>query len=116
MSKDVEIGDRVTSEDLDLDDFDEEEDLGWSWNYLAVCILLPLFNGFNNGYAWAGISLHYVDMGWPISRAGWACCIGFTSRLIFQQVMMRGGFWVVVPLGLLHLAAAIIGVIYSTEE
>ncbi|CAK9057545.1 unnamed protein product [Durusdinium trenchii] len=101
----------------DQNDFDDlDEDLGWSCNYLMVCILLPLFNGFINGYSWSGLALHYQDMGWPIERAGTACTIGFGLRLVFQQAQMRAGFWVVVPLGLFHLATAILGTIYTTQE
>lgn len=76
----------------DQNDFDDlDEDLGWSCNYLMVCILLPLFNGFINGYSWSGLALHYQDMGWPIERAGTACTVGFGLRLVFQQAQMRAG-------------------------
>lgn len=74
------------------DDFDDYEDLGWSFNYFFVCILLPTFNGLINGYSWSGLSLHYVEMGWPLTNVGWPCMIGFALRLVFQQVQMRAGW------------------------
>ena len=46
----------------------EDEELGWSLSYLVICILMPLFNGFMNGYSWSGYSLHYIEMGWPLAR------------------------------------------------
>ncbi|CAK9004958.1 unnamed protein product [Durusdinium trenchii] len=98
------------------DDFDDYEDLGWSFNYFFVCILLPTFNGLINGYSWSGLSLHYVEMGWPLTNVGWPCMIGFALRLVFQQVQMRAGFWVSVPLAIFHLGTAIVGMIYTTEE
>ena len=84
--------------------------------YVCVCLLMPCFNGLINSYCWSGLALHYVDMGWPISRAGMACMIGFGARPIFQQLQLRLGFWVAVPLGILHLLATIVGIIFSTEE
>ena len=107
---------RMSELQPDLDWFDEEEELKWSWTYLMLCILLPSFNGFINGYSWSGLALHYVDMDWPVSRVGWPCLIGFTGRLIFQQVQMRCGFWIAVPIALIHLTAAILGLVYTTEE
>ena len=82
-----------------LDEFDdeEEEQLGFSWNYLTICLLLPALNGLLNGYAWSGLALHYLDMGWPIARAGWPHSVGFICRLVAQQIQLRCGFWVMIP-------------------
>lgn len=44
------------------------------------------------------------------------CAIGFAFRAVFQQVQLRAGFWVMVPLGIIHLTAAILGIFYTTEE
>ncbi|CAK9014453.1 unnamed protein product [Durusdinium trenchii] len=83
---------------------------------VAICILMPSLNGLINGFSWSGLSLHYKDMGWPIARSGVGCAIGFAFRAVFQQVQLRAGFWVMVPLGIIHLTAAILGIFYTTEE
>ena len=103
-------------DDLYADYDEDEEKLEWSWKYLRVCILLPCFNGFIIGYSWSGLSLHFVDMGWSVSRVGWPCMMGFLGRMLFQQVQMRAGFWVSVPLSSIHLASAIVGLIFPTDE
>ncbi|CAK9095326.1 Putative sulfoquinovose importer, partial [Durusdinium trenchii] len=77
---------------------------------------MPSLNGLINGFSWSGLSLHYKDMGWPIARSGVGCAIGFAFRAVFQQVQLRAGFWVMVPLGIIHLTAAILGIFYTTEE
>ena len=89
--------------------------LGKSKAYVQVCILLPLVNGLINTYCAGAFSLHYVDMGWPVSRSGWPYTIGYLLRPFFQQLQVRLGFWVSVPLGLIHLAAVIIGIIFTDE-
>ena len=119
---------------LDLDNEEEEEEdeeisLTWSLKYVMICLLLPpgfsfkcvqsnsftniLFfslrptlQGCLNGYHFSCMSLHYVDMGWPIARAGLPSAIGFGVRLLIQQIQLRLGFWVAVPLQLLHLGCA----------
>lgn len=65
-----------------------------------------MLQGSLNGYHFSCMSLHYVDMGWPIARAGLPSAIGFGVRLIIQQIQLRLGFWVAVPLQLLHLGCA----------
>ncbi|CAK9039582.1 Uncharacterized protein SCF082_LOCUS23167 [Durusdinium trenchii] len=100
----------------DFDDDDEEEELGWSWSYLAICVFMPMLNGFINGYSWGGYALYYTSMGWPLSRSGASCLIGFGIRPLFQQIQIRCGFWAIIPLSVVHLAGAILGLIYTTEE
>eukprot|EP00435_Cladocopium_sp_Y103_P070253 s317_g34.t2 len=113
----------------DLDDFDDEpRDLTWSWRYVSLCLLIPLLNGFINGYCWAGLSLHYRQMGWSIARVGTASTFGFIGRILCQKIQVRygclfeglgeglAGFWVMIPLGLVHLILTILGVIYYDQE
>ena len=120
-SADLEVS-RLEMQQLDEldesfdDDFDQEdEDLKWSWTYVQVCLLLPIVDGLINAYCWAALALHYVDMGWPISRSGLSAVIGYTFRPFTQQLQIHFGFWVALPLGLIHLAAVIIGIIYTDE-
>ena len=83
---------------------------------LRVHLHFDAFNGFINGYCWSGLALHYKDMGWSISRSALAGVIGFGLRPFLQQLQLRMGFWVAVPIGIIHLAATIAGIIYPTEE
>jgi hypothetical protein len=77
----------------DLDDFDDElEELSWSWRYVSLCLLIPTLNGFINGYCWAGLSLHYREMGWSIARVGTASTFGFIGRIVCQKIQVRYGF------------------------
>ena len=70
-----------------LDDFDDElEELSWSWRYVSVCLLIPTLNGFINGYCWAGLSLHYREMGWSIARVGTPSTYGFILRMVCQKI------------------------------
>ncbi|CAK9076882.1 unnamed protein product [Durusdinium trenchii] len=110
--------DAMENLDIDgLDEFDDEdEELGWSLSYFVICILMPTFNGFMNGYSWSGYALHYTSMGWPLSRSGLSCFISFLIRPFFQQIQIRCGLWVIVPLSLCHLALAILGLIYTDKE
>ena len=153
----------------DLDDFDD--DLKWSWRYVSLCLLIPTFNGFINGYCWAGLSLHYREMSWSIARVGTASTCGFIGRIVGQKIQVRygvlstfcpismtylksttffrpkhgssfdwnncekkrcfleavkllfkardaqsSGFWVMIPLGLIHLMLTILGVIFFDQE
>eukprot|EP00913_Durusdinium_trenchii_P003956 g3664.t1 len=110
--------DAMENLDIDgLDEFDDEdEELGWSLSYFVICILMPTFNGFMNGYSWSGYALHYTSMGWPLSRSGLSCFISFLIRPFFQQIQIRCGLWVIVPLSLCHLALAILGLIYTDKD
>eukprot|EP00435_Cladocopium_sp_Y103_P073464 s45_g43.t1 len=109
---------RALMDDLDdLDDFDDElEELSWSWRYVSLCLLIPTLNGFINGYCWAGLSLHYREMGWSIARVGTASTFGFIGRIVCQKIQVRYGFWVMIPLGLIHLILTITGVIFFDQE
>mmetsp|Transcript_33535 Transcript_33535/g.72212 ORF Transcript_33535/g.72212 Transcript_33535/m.72212 type:complete len:638 (-) Transcript_33535:80-1993(-) len=101
----------------DLDDFDDElEELSWSWRYVSLCLLIPTLNGFINGYCWAGLSLHYREMGWSIARVGTASTFGFIGRIVCQKIQVRYGFWVMIPLGLIHLILTMTGVIFFDQE
>jgi hypothetical protein len=51
-----------------------------------------MLNGFINGYCWAGLALHYRDMGWPIARVGTPATCGFIGRVLFQKIQVRYGF------------------------
>jgi len=75
-----------------------------------------MLNGFINGYCWAGLALHYRDMGWPIARVGTPATCGFIGRVLFQKIQVRYGFWVMIPLGLIHLILTLLGVVFFDQE
>ena len=75
-----------------MDDLKETERLPCSWRYVNLCLLIPLLNGFINGYAWAGLALHYRDMGWPIARVGTPATCGFIGRIVGQKIQVKFGF------------------------
>lgn len=91
------------------------EKLPCSWSYVCLCLLLPTLNGGLNGFMWPGYGLHFVDMGWPVVHAGLAVTFGYLFRSITQQMQLRGGYWVVVPLAGAHLVVAILAWVYSTS-
>ena len=106
-------------DDRDLsDDSDEEvfESIPCSWKYVSVCILLPCLNGSLNGFVWPGYSLHYDAMGWSLVRAGLAVTVGFSVRMTTQQMQLRAGYWLIVPLASIHLTFAALALVYTTSE
>ena len=107
------------NDDDDDDDLSDEEDfesIPCSWKYVSVCILLPCLNGSLNGFVWPGYSLHYDAMGWPLVRAGLAVTVGFLVRMTTQQMQLRAGYWLIVPLASIHLTFAALALIYTTSE
>ena len=107
-------------DDYDDDDLSDEEydfeSIPCSWKYVSVCILLPCLNGALNGFIWPGYSLHYDAMGWSLVRAGLAVTWGFLVRMITQQMQLRAGYWLIVPLASIHLTFAALALIYTTSE
>ena len=108
--------------DTDLDHFDDEielqdfDRLPCSWNYVVVCIFMPALTGQLNALLFPAYTLHFEEMGWPLLHAGMAVTIGFVSRVLVQQMMLRAGYWLAVPLCCLHLTWAILAVLYTTSE
>lgn len=84
-----------------------------TWNYICLCILLPTLNGGLNGFMWPGYGLHFVDMGWPVVLGGLAVTFGYLLRSITQQMQLRGGYWMVVPLATVHLVVAVLAWAYG---
>ena len=112
--------DDYDDDDYDDDDLsDEEEDfesIPCSWKYVSVCILLPCLNGVLNGFVWPGYTLHYDAMGWPLVRAGLGLTVGCVVRMITQQMQLRAGYWLIVPLASIHLTFAALALVYTTSE
>jgi hypothetical protein len=99
--------------DGDLEDF---ETLPCSWTYVIVCIVLPFLTGQINVLPTPGYTLHFEEMGWPLTSAGAAFSAGFGLRIIMQQVVLRAGYWIAVPLCMVHLTIVILALIYTTSE
>ena len=97
----------------DLEDF---ETLPWSWTFVTVCMVLPFLTGQINVLLTPGYTLHFEEMGWPLASAGAAFSSGFALRILVQQVVLRAGYWIAVPLCMVHLAIVILALIYSTSE
>lgn len=101
----------------DYDEFDDyEEALPCSWRYVAVCILLPALNGALNAFIWPSYTLHFSEQGWSLVSAGLSVTIGFVLRMTTQQMQLYAGYWLIIPLAVIHLAFAILGLIYPTTE
>eukprot|EP00913_Durusdinium_trenchii_P033640 g31490.t1 len=95
---------------------DEDDGLDWSWRYVALCVLLPCLNGCANGFAWAAVGLYFRSMQWPLWHCGLAGASGFVLRWLCQQLQLRVGLWVTLPLSMCHLSAAILAIVYSDQE
>ena len=98
------------------DGFDEDfEALPCNLNYVAVCLILPALNGLLNGFLWPVHTLYFQENGWPVVRAGLAQGLGFCLRVLTQQMQLVGGYWLIVPLSVIHLAFAVLGFIYFDQ-
>ena len=110
--------DMENMEDL-FDGLDSEEDfesLACSFKYVRVCLLLPAVNGFLNAFLWPAYTLYYDEMEWPLVQAGAAVSVGFGSRVLMQQLQLKTGYWLIVPLSLLHLIIVILALIFQTNQ
>ncbi len=102
---------------FDEDDRDEDyETIPCGWKYVSVCLILPSLNGCLNGFIWPGYTLHFEEMGWPVTNAGLAVTIGFVLRMTTQQMQLRAGYWLIVPLSAIHLTFAILSFFYWNTE
>eukprot|EP00434_Breviolum_minutum_P000100 symbB.v1.2.000087.t2/scaffold14.1/size489596/12 len=111
----------VEDEEGDLDGWDDEdfedfETLPCNLKYVVICLILPGLNGLLNGLLWPAYTLHFLNNGWPVVRAGLAQALGFSFRVLTQQMELAAGYWLIVPLGVIHLAFAVLGFIYFDQE
>ena len=109
----------VMSGDEDaVDDFDDEdfESLPCNLKYVVLCLILPALNGLINGFLWPAYTLYFQENGWPVVRAGLAQGLGFCFRALTQQMQLAAGYWLIVPLSVIHLAFAVLGFIYFDQE
>ena len=110
---------RVKEDALDdLDDFDDEdfETLPCGWKYVSVCLILPYLNGSLNAFLFPGYTLHFEEMGWSVTNAGLAIFMANLLRMITQQMQLRAGYWLIVPLAAVHLTFAILSFFYWNTE
>ena len=77
---------------------------------------MPALAGQLNALLFPAYTLHFEDMGWPLIRAGMAVTSGFVSRVLVQQMILRAGYWLAVPLCMIHLTFAILALIFTTSE
>ena len=92
------------------------ERLPCNLSYVVICLLMPTLNGSLSGFMYPGYSLHWVDMGWSLEVSGLALGLGYMMRMICQQLLMRTGYWLIVPLGALHLTFAVLGLLFWDQE
>ena len=104
------------SEGFDEDQEDFDESLPCSFTYVRVCLLLPATNGFLNAFLWPAYTLYFEEMNWPVVRAGLAVSVGFASRVVLQQFQLRTGYWLIVPLSVVHLVVVILALVYQEHE
>ena len=103
-------------ENISFDDEDDLELLPSSFTYLRVCILLPAVNGLLNAFLWPAYAIHFDKMDWPLIHAGAAVSVGFASRVVLQHLLVRTGYWLVVPLSAIHLIVAILPLIFRANQ
>eukprot|EP00438_Fugacium_kawagutii_P013476 Skav208869 [mRNA] locus=scaffold270:32661:33551:- [translate_table: standard] len=115
-SPDMDLPNRFegNEEGFDLDDY--EEKLPCSWRYVSVCILLSSLNGLNFAFVWPAYTLHFTDMGWSLVTAGLAITVGYIVRMTTQQIQLFFGYWIMVPLALIHETFAVLGLVYWNKE
>ena len=101
---------------FDDEDFEDFETLPCNLKYVVICLILPSLNGLLNGFLWPAYTLHFLNNGWPVVRAGLAQALGFSCRVLTQQMQLAAGYWLIVPLSVVHLAFAILGFIYFDQE
>eukprot|EP00434_Breviolum_minutum_P039264 symbB.v1.2.034862.t2/scaffold4577.1/size37779/3 len=109
----------VMGDDFDALDFDHDKDfesLPCDLNYAVVCLILPALNGLLNGFLWPAYTLYFQENGWPVVRAGLAQGLGFCFRVLTQQMQLAAGYWLIVPLAVIHLTFAVLGLIYFDQE
>ena len=92
------------------------ESLPCDLNYAVVCLILPALNGLLNGFLWPAYTLYFQENGWPVVRAGLAQGLGFCFRVLTQQMQLAAGYWLIVPLAVIHLTFAVLGLIYFDQE
>ena len=93
-----------------------EAALPCSFQYVKICIILPAVNGLLNSFIWPAYTLYFEEMGWELVRAGLGISVGYGTRVILQQLQVRVGYWLVVPLAIIHLSFAVLSLIYQTSE
>ena len=99
-------------ESFEIQDF---ETLPCNCSYVSVCVLMPILNGAVSGFIWSGYSLHFAANGWPLVTSGLSVTTGFLLRVGTQQLQLRAGYWLIVPFAVIHLAFAILALIYQTS-
>ena len=99
-------------EPIEIQDF---ETLPCNCSYVSVCILMPILNGAVSGFIWSGYSLHFAANGWPLVTCGLSVTVGFLLRVGTQQLQLRFGYWLIVPFAVIHLAFAILALIYQLQ-
>ncbi|CAL1126306.1 unnamed protein product [Cladocopium goreaui] len=106
-------------DDLEADEepieFQDFETLPCNCSYVSVCVLMPILNGAVSGFIWSGYSLHFAANGWPLVTSGLSVTTGFLLRVGTQQLQLRAGYWLIVPFAVIHLAFAILALIYQTS-
>ena len=110
--------DKVEDVEDGVDGLDDEdfESLPCNLKYAIVCLILPALNGLLNGFLWPAYTLYFQENGWPVVRAGLAQGLGFCFRVLTQQMQLAAGYWLIVPLAVIHLVFAVLGFIYSDQE
>ena len=101
----------------EFDDNDEDLDtIPCNLDYILVCICMPTLNGALNAFVWPAYTLHFDNMNWSLVSAGLSITLGFVLRMITQQLQLYTGYWLIVPLNVIHLAFAVIGLLCPQQE
>ena len=105
-------------EDINIDDFfdDDFDRLPCSWKYVRVCLLLPALNGLLNAFLFPAYSLYFEEMDWPLVEAGVAVSTGFLTRIFTQQLQLRTGYWMIVPLSVIHVAVVVLALSFQSNK
>mmetsp|Transcript_55950 Transcript_55950/g.130763 ORF Transcript_55950/g.130763 Transcript_55950/m.130763 type:complete len:674 (-) Transcript_55950:281-2302(-) len=100
----------MLAEQLDYDD-----SIRCNWRFIASCYLFPMTNGFMNGYSWAGAGLYFRQNGWPLAVLGTCTMVGFSLRVAAASLYLKFGFWLCLPLALVHFACLIPALLYPED-
>ncbi|CAE7256457.1 unnamed protein product [Symbiodinium sp. CCMP2592] len=57
-----------------------------------------------NGFPWSGVGLHFREQEWALWHLGLCSFLGFAVRMVVGTSMLKWGFWVCLPICVVHLS------------
>ena len=104
-------------EDEDLfDDSEFDDSIKCNWRFIATCYVFPMTNGLMNGYAWSGASLYFRSNSWSLVALGLCSMAGFFIRVCAASLYFKLGYWLALPLALVHFGCLIPALLFPANE